>query len=441
MSLLKKFFPGGIHPKEGVNGKAVTQNIPITSMVDPDRVIIPLTQHLGAPSVCVVKKGDLVLKGQCIGEAQGYVSADVHASVSGKVVSVDKQMLADGTYHICVTIENDKLHNWIETEPCLYPDGLSLEEFLNKIRHAGIVGLGGAAFPTHVKLNPNAKVDTLIINAAECEPYLSTDNRLLLEHLDTVLDGVQMIQKKLNIDNVIIGIEDNKPEAIKALKNKILNIPNFKVKVLNTMYPQGGEKQLIYACTRRKVKMGSLPATVGVLVVNVATCYAISEAIRTGKPLIDRVLTIAGSVNEPKNLQVLNGTLICDILNACGGLTKEAKVVILGGPMMGMALSSTEVPVTKASSGIVALEFNVNEIEETPCIHCGRCNYSCPMQLSPSEIDRNVRINKAKDNEQLSVMNCIECGICSFVCPAKRQLTQSCKVSKHIVREEQKRRG
>lgn len=441
MLSLKRFFPGGIHPKEGRNGKRVTALIPISKMEEPDTVIIPMAQHIGNPSTCLVKKGDEVLKGQLIGEAQGYISANVHASVSGKVLAVDRCLIANGTYATAVIIANDKEHRWVELSPCNDADELDLEEFVARVKNAGIVGLGGAAFPTHVKLSPKEKIDTLVINAAECEPYLSADYRLMLEYADTIIDGILLVKNKLQIERVIIGVEDNKPQAIELFREKLKDYENISVKKLATMYPQGGEKQLIYACTRRKVKFGGLPATIGVLVLNVGTCYAISEAIRTGKPLISRIVTVAGSVNTPKNLDVLIGTSVNDVLEACGGVMDDTEVLISGGPMMGLPLSTDEVPIMKGGSGVVALEFSDNDEEESPCISCGRCNYACPMKLSPSEIDKNVRIDKGEENEHLSVMNCIECGICSWVCPAKRRLTHSCKISKFLVREEMKRRG
>lgn len=441
MLSFKKFFPGGVHPKEARNGKSVTSLIPISKMPDPETVVIPMAQHLGTPSTCLVKKGDLVLKGQLIGEAQGYISANVHASVSGKVLAVDRSLIANGTYATAVTIENDKQHTWVPLNPCKDTNGLTVEDFLSRIKDAGIVGLGGAAFPTHVKLSPKEKIDTLVINGAECEPYLSADYRLMIESADTIIDGILLVKNILNIDRVIIGIEDNKPQAIEIFRDKFKNYKNIEVKKLATMYPQGGEKQLIYACTRRKVRFGSLPANIGVLVLNVGTCFSISNAIRTGKPLISRVVTVAGSVNTPKNLDVLIGTSVNDMLEECGGLMQDTEMLISGGPMMGLPLSTDAVPIMKGGSGVVALEYSDNDEEESPCIQCGRCNQACPMLLSPSEIDKNVRINKGEQNELLSVMNCIECGICSWVCPAKRRLTHSCKISKYLVREEIKRRG
>lgn len=441
MFSFKRFFPGGVHPKEARNGKDVTALIPISKMSDPEKVVIPMAQHLGTPSTCLVKKGDTVLKGQLIGEAQGYISANVHSSVSGKVLAVDRCLIANGNYATAVTIENDKEHRWVTLNPCEDVENLSLEDFLARIKDAGIVGLGGAAFPTHVKLSPKEKIDILIINAAECEPYLSADYRLMLEEADTIIDGILLVQKKLKIDRVIIGIEDNKPQAIALFREKLKDYPDVSIKVLASVYPQGGEKQMVYACTRRKVKMGGLPTGVGVIVINVGTAYAISDAIRTGRPLINRIVTVAGSVHTPKNLDVLIGASVADVLEECGGLMEDTEMIISGGPMMGLPLSSDEVPIMKGGSGVVALEYSDNDEEESPCIQCGRCNQACPMQLSPSEIDKNFRMNVAEQSESLSVTNCIECGICSWVCPAKRRLTHSCKISKYLVREEIKRRG
>lgn len=438
--MFRKLFPGGVHPRESRNGKSITRSIPISIFSNPNTVVISMGQNVGAPSKCIVKKGDIVLKGQLIGESSTNISSNVHASISGKVVAVDKHLMPNGSYSIAVTIENDMTNNCVEFSPISDFDLLSKEDFITKIKDAGIVGLGGAAFPTHIKLLSNSVLDTLIINGSECEPYLSADHRLMLEHMDTIIDGILLVKNKLEIKKVCIGIEDNKADAIKLFKSKLSSFSDIEVKSLKTVYPEGGEKQLIYACTRRKVPMGKLPLNVGVCVLNVATCYAISEAIRLGKPLIERVLTIAGSVNTPCNILVPNGTLVKDLIEHCSGLSDDTQMLIYGGPMMGTSLSTMDVPVLKGCSGIVALETADTLIEETPCISCGRCNYACPMKLSPSDIDKNVRIGHGEYNESLNVLNCIECGACTYVCPAKRKLTHSCKLSKYIVRDIMKRR-
>lgn len=436
----KKLFPGGVHPSEYRNGKSVTSKNPIVNFLQPKKVVISMSQHLGSPSRCLIKKGDTVSKGQLIGESTGFVSANVHASISGKVVSVEKQLMPNGIYAIAVTIENDMTDESTDFHPIENINDISLEDFVNAVKNAGIVGLGGAAFPTHVKLLSKEPIDTLVINGSECEPYLSSDHCLMLQDYKTIIDGILLVKNKLNAKHVVIGIEDNKKDAINLFVKETSQYKDISVKELKTIYPEGGEKQLIYACTRRKVPMGKLPLHVGVCVLNVSTCFAISEAIRKGKPLIDRVITIAGSVNTPKNLRVPVGTLISDIIDTCDGLSQDTEMVIYGGPMMGSAISSIDTPILKGCSGIVALETTDNNLEETPCIHCGRCSYACPMLLSPSDIDRNVRIGRGTENESFNVMNCIECGVCSYVCPAKRKLTQSCKYSKYLVRENMKRR-
>ncbi len=432
---IKKFFPGGVHPKEGINGKRVTSQIAVETLHQPARVTIPLCQHIGKESLSLVKKGDLVKVGQLIGEAQGNISANIHSSVSGKVVSVERVMVVRGNYVNSVIIDNDFNNTWVDLEPCEDYSKLSKDELINKIKNAGVVGLGGATFPTHVKLSPKEEIDTLVINAVECEPYLSADHRLMLENSDQIIEGISIAKKIVNAKKVIIGIEANKPDAIALLSDKVKNMDSFSVMSLPVVYPQGGEKQLIYATTRRKVKIGNLPASVGVIVLNVTTCNAIYEAVRYGKPVVERIVTIAGNFDQPKNMLVKIGSPVEDIVNEAGGLRENTKMIIMGGPMMGEPIIRKDIPITKGYSGIVALEEAYSDVEESPCIRCGRCGYNCPMKLSPSEIDRNVRNNKALENEKYQVMSCIECGICSWSCPAKRRLTQSCKLSKYHIRE------
>ncbi|NMD37906.1 MAG: electron transport complex subunit RsxC, partial [Christensenellaceae bacterium] len=395
----------------------------------------PLCQYVGKTSVCLVEKGDLVKVGQLIGEAQGDISANIHSSVSGKVVAVERVMVAHGNYVNSVIIDNDFNDTWVELEECKDYSNLSKEEIIEKIKKAGVVGLGGAAFPTHVKLSPEEEIDTLIINAVECEPYISADHRLMLEHPDEIINGISIAKKVLNAKNVIIGIEDNKPDAIALLSDKVKDLEGFSVMSFPVVYPQGGEKQLIYAATKRKVKIGKLPASVGVIVLNVATCFAIYEAVRYGKPVVERIVTIAGNFDKPKNLKVRIGTPVEEIVREAGGLKDSTKMIVMGGPMMGEPIIRKDIPLTKGYSGIIALEEAYSDAEELPCIRCGRCGYNCPMKLSPSEIDRNVRNKKILDNEKYQVMSCIECGVCSWSCPSKRRLTQSCKLSKYYIKQ------
>lgn len=429
-------FPGGIHPKEGVNGKEVTSKKKVEVLDPPARVVIPLQQHIGAPSKCIVQKGDKVKMGQCIAEAGGFVSARIHSSVSGTVVSIGKCIVANGTLSNCVVINNDFKDTWVSLNPCTNIDSLDKAKLLDIIKDCGVVGLGGATFPTHVKISSADGADVLVINGAECEPYLSADHLLMLEYSDKIIKGIQLLLKVLGIKKAIVGIEKNKQDVIDILTKESESIDNIKVKGLEVKYPQGGEKQLIYALTKRKVKVGKLPNDVGAIVMNVGTIAAIYDAVYEGKPIIQRILTVAGSVKTPKNLLVRVGTPIENAINAAGKLLPTTKMLIHGGPMMGMAISRQDIPITKGSSGIVALELSAAIHEESSCIHCGRCIEACPMNLLPYLIDKGVRKNKALDNEQLGVMSCIECGACTWSCPAKRDLTHSCRVSKTLIRND-----
>lgn len=428
-------FPGGIHPHEGVNGKAVNGGNAIRELPAPPQVIIPLSQHIGAPAKAVVQKGDRVKIGQLIGEAGGFVSAPVHASVSGTVVDIRPCLLASGAQTTAVVIENDFQDEWVELNPTAHPETLSAAELQKIVRDAGIVGMGGATFPTAVKLTPpqGKTIEKLVINGAECEPYLTADHRLMLEKSAQIIDGIHLMMLALDVKEAIIGVENNKPDAIAALTAAASATEGITVKALPVRYPQGGEKQLIYAVTRRKVPAGGLPLDVGVVVCNVATAYAVDQAIREGRPLIERVTTVGGLVNNPGNFLFRIGTTVEYILEACGGLQADAKQLISGGPMMGMAIPTTDIPMTKGSSGILALGKESEEPAESACIRCGRCANGCPMKLSPYLIDAMARANKYEDAEKVGVMNCMECGVCTFVCPAKRKLTQSMRSAKKVI--------
>lgn len=436
-----RLFPGGIHPREGVGGKKVNAGQPVKELAAPSRVTIPLQQHIGAPAVPVVEKGQRVLMGQVIGEAAGRMSARVHASVSGTVADIAPCLLDDGTRVMAVTIVNDHQDEWIDLHPAEHPETLSADELRQIIRDAGIVGMGGAAFPTAVKLDPpqGKTVEMLIINGAECEPYLTADHRLMLEKSADVIDGVRLIMLALDIRQAVIGVENDKPDAVAALSQAAELTDGITVKALPAQYPQGGEKQLIYALTRRKVPAGGLPIDVGCVTCNVGTVYAIQQAVREGKPLIDRIVTAGGLVNNPGNFRVRLGTPASHLLEACGGLRSEANLLISGGAMMGTALSSTEVPLIKGLSGLLALSQAPQTKRESPCIRCGRCMRACPMQLAPATLDALVRRDRFSDAERLSVMHCMECGACSYVCPAGRWLTQSCRMGKTAIRQRRAR--
>lgn len=436
----KKMFPGGMHPHEGVNGKAVNSGNAIRELPAPQRVYIPLSQHIGVPAAALVKKGDTVLMGQKIGEAGGFVSAPVHASVSGKVVGIENMEVASGAVVPAVVIENDFQDAWVELHPSDHPETLTAAELQGIVREAGIVGLGGATFPTSVKLTPakGKTIEKLIINGAECEPYLTADHRLMLEKAAEIIDGLHLMMLALDVKETIIGVEDNKADAIQALLAACEGVEGITVQALPVMYPQGGEKQLIYACTKRKVPTGGLPLDVGCVVCNVGTVYAIQQAIREGKPLVQRVATMGGLVNNPGNYLIRVGALVENLIDACGGLQPNVVKLISGGPMMGAALAHAKIPMTKGTSGILALGKEAAERPENPCINCGRCVQACPMRLVPTKLDLLVRAGNIEEAEKNGVLNCMECGACTFACPAKRLLTQSCRTGKRIINARKK---
>ena len=429
-------FRGGVHPHEIGNGKDSTKSQPILNATAPARVTIALSQHAGAPAACCVKVGDVVNMGQVIGQAQGYISAPVHASVSGKVVAVTTCTVASGKAVPAVVIENDFEDRWDESvRPCENPDALTAEEIVAAASKCGIVGLGGAAFPTFVKLDTSKldpKPDTLVVNGAECEPYLTIDNRVMVEHTEQVIDGIRFAMKATGVKRALIGVEDNKPEAIAALKAAATE--NIEVVPLRVMYPQGGEKMLIYALTGRKVPNGALPSAVQCVVMNVTTCATLSAAVREGKPLIERVISMSGRVANPCNVRVRIGTSLMDVLDQIGGLAEGVRKLVIGGPMMGMSVPSVNLPVTKNFSGLLALGEEGLSPEESACIRCGRCISTCPMGLMPTRIDAFVRRADYDGAIAAGAMNCMECGACTYACPAKRELTQSCRVAKAIAR-------
>lgn len=434
-------FPGGIHPGEGANGKTVTGTQPIQVLPPPSRVILPLQQHIGVPCKCVVKQGDYVKIGQIIGEAAGFVSAPVHATVSGTVVAVAPCMLASGLNAQAVVIDNDFKENWVPLTLVSNQDHLTAKELTEIIRNAGIVGLGGATFPTAVKLSPppEKKVDTLVVNGAECEPYLSSDHRLMLEHSAVVADGIALVKKALGISRAIIGIENNKMDAVEVMREQAKKQEDVTVRALPVRYPQGGEKQLIYSLTRRVVPMGGLPADVGVICMNVGTLAAVSRAVREGRPVVDRVATVGGLVEKPGNFLVRIGTTVGSLVEAAGGFKKGAHKFIYGGPMMGQAISRMDIPVTKSCSGILVLGEEAAEPNESNCIRCGRCSRACPMLLMPFLLNQYSRKDMHDEAEKASVMNCIECGCCTYVCPAKIRLVQSFRVSKRYITDKRSR--
>ncbi len=431
----KRLFPGGTHPSEGKNGKAVNGVNPIRELAAPQRVVIPLSQHIGAPAKALVSRGERVLMGQKIGEAGGFVSAPVHASVSGTVADIGTCLAFSGAEVPCIVIENDFADEWAELHPAAHPETLGADEMRSIIREAGIVGMGGATFPTPVKLTigEGKTFEKLLINGAECEPYLTADHRLMVEHPGEIIDGIQLLMHAFGVSEAIVGVEKNKPDAVEALRQAAGGVSGVEIRALPVRYPQGGEKQLIHALTGRVVPAGGLPIDAGCVVLNAGTVFAIDEAVRLGRPLIRRVTTVGGLVNNPGNFLVRIGTPVRALLNACGGTQPAVRTLISGGPMMGIAFTDIEIPVTKGCSGILALGKSAIDVDESACIRCGRCLRACPMNLQPMLMDRLIRAERFDEVDRVGVLNCIECGACTYVCPAKRLLTQSFRAGKRIV--------
>jgi electron transport complex protein RnfC len=430
------FFKGGIHPPDK---KALSADKPVAETKQPRRVVVPLSQHLGAPCKPIVAVNQEVKKGELIGEPTGFVSAPVHSSVSGKVISIGEFPNAMGRMVTSVVIENDGREEWTLLKD--NPDymNLSPEELKEKVKNAGIVGMGGAAFPTVVKLSPPKEkpIDTVIINGSECEPYLTGDYRLMIEHPKEILEGLRILMKILGVNKGFAGIEDNKPAAIKSMKEAASGREGIEIRPLHTRYPQGAEKMLIKAVTGREVPPRALPMDVKVVVHNTGTAYAIFEAVRYGKPLIDRVVTVSGEgINEPKNLFVKTGTLISHLIGECGGLKEEGVKVLSGGPMMGFAIYSLDIPVTKGTSGIVALtEKEIAHAERFgPCIRCGRCIDACPMGLMPSMLSVYAEKGFYEGAKEYNLFDCFECGCCTYVCPSKRPIVQLVRLAKSQVK-------
>lgn len=420
-----KTFPGGVHPHDH---KHFSASAPIEQMPLPKRVVISMSQHIGAPSVPIVKVGDEVRTGQKIADGGGFVSIPQHASISGKVTKIDIFPHPAGASSLAIEISGDGSDDWIELSDDQDFMALSAEEMKNRIGEAGICGMGGAGFPTFVKLSPPADkpIDTVILNGVECEPYLTADDRLMLEKTQEVVSGLKILMKILNAKQGLIGIEANKPDDIAAMKKILASESGFSVVPLKLQYPQGAEKQLIYAATRRKVPAGGLPMAVGVVVQNVATAYAIYEAVRFRKPLVDRVISVTGSiVAQPKNLKARIGTPFSELLDYCGGTTAGIGKIISGGPMMGFALPSLDAPLGKGSSGLVLMgEKEALTLEERNCLRCARCVDVCPMNLLPSSIAQAVKAGEMEIALKAGLEDCMKCGSCAYVCPAHIRLVQ-----------------
>ena len=435
-------FKGGIHPKDG---KALAKDQPIKELLPLGELVYPLSQHIGAPAVPLVKKGDHVLKGQKIAEAGGFVSAPVYASVAGTVKAIEMRYNPAGSKVNCIVLENDGTYEEVEYTPITSLKELTKEEIIERISEAGVVGMGGAGFPTKVKLSPKEadKIEYIIANGAECEPYITADHREMLENSERVIDGMFAVAKYLDIKRIIIGIESNKPDAIKLIKEKLASDPRNKngmagVLTLRAIYPQGAERVLIQAATGKQLNPSKLPADLGCIVMNVTTAGFIADYLRTGMPLITKRVTIDGSaVTTPKNVIAPIGTSLEDMIAFCGGYKEELREVLLGGPMMGIAIPSDNFQIMKQSNGVLFFsEKEAIKKHTTACIHCGACVSVCPMHLEPYALEKNFEKRIIERLRKLSVMTCIECGSCSFVCPANRPLVHSIRLGKNLIRKD-----
>jgi len=428
-------FKKGIHPKDR---KDLSMHKAIQDLLPKGNLVFPMQQHIGAPCDPLVKKGDRVLMNQKIGESKAFVSAPIYSSVSGTVVDISPRLHSNGTMVLSIIIENDALYEEsLAMIPRIDYEKLSIDELVAIVKDAGIVGMGGAGFPTHIKLAPpeGKKIDSIIINASECEPYLTCDYRLMLEKSTEITLGLKIILHMFPGVTGYIGIEDNKPDAIEIMKKACEVLNNVHVKPLITKYPQGAEKQLIYALTGREVGSGKLPADAGCIVQNVGSVFEIYNAVINGRPLTERVITVTGeAIKNPMNLRVKFGTSIEEVIEAAGGFKETPVKVISGGPMMGTTLSSLNTPVIKGTSGVLCLTKEQTRLEEeSSCIRCGKCMNVCPMNLNPTKLNSLVLRSKYDDFEKYHGMDCIECGCCSYTCPAKRHLTQTLREGKRTV--------
>lgn len=434
-------FKGGIHTP---HYKRQTENMPIENAIEPKNVVIPLSQHIGAPCDPLVSAGEHVKVGQKIGESKAFVSAPVHSSVSGTVKRIEMHQTPGGAKVNCILIESDGL---FEIHESVKPKGniedISKEEILTIIKDAGLTGMGGAGFPTHVKLSPpkDKQIDTIIINGAECEPYLTADHRIMLEKPEQILIGIKVMMKAVGVNKCFVAIEKNKPDAIETMQKIVQGHDGIEVAPLEAKYPQGDEKRIINAITGREVPSGGLPMDVGCIVDNVGTVSTIGNVFLTGMPLIQRVTTVTGSaIKNPKNLYIRIGTLFSDVIEQCGGFTEEPGKILNGGPMMGIAQFTTDVPVIKGTSGILILNKKDATIPEpSNCIRCGKCVDACAVHLQPYLISRYSILNNFDEAEKNFAADCIECGSCSFVCPAKRPLVETIRIAKKEVLAKRKK--
>lgn len=425
--MAKRTFSGGVHPYDG---KDLSKDKPMKTIIPMGEMVYPLSQHIGAPAVPVVKKGDRVIAGQKIAEAGGFVSAPIYATVSGTVKNIEPRRVVTGDMVNSIIIDNDGLLEEVTYTPH-DPDKLEKKEIIKLIQEAGVVGMGGAGFPTHVKLSPKEpdKIEYVIANCAECEPYLTSDYRRMIEEPQKLVEGLKIILRLFDNAQGILAVEDNKPDCVKILTDLTRNEPKISVVALKTKYPQGAERQIIYATTGREINSKMLPADAGCVVDNVDTIVAVYHAVKEGKPLMNRIVTVTGdAVNDPRNFYVRIGMNYKDLIEEAGGLKCTPEKIVSGGPMMGFALFDLNVPTTKTASALLCLtKDEVSALAPTPCINCGRCVAACPSRLVPTRL---AVLSEHYDEEGFVAndgMECVECGCCSYVCPAKRHLTQSIK--------------
>ena len=427
-------FKGGVHPYDG---KELSKDKPITDYLPKQELVYPLSQHIGAPAKAIVAKGDHVLAGQKIAETGGFVSSPIHASVSGTVTAVGKVRNNMGNMVDAVTVENDGKYESIEMQKVDSLDALSKEEIIKRIQDGGVVGMGGAGFPTHVKLSPKEpdKIEYVLVNGAECEPYLTSDYRRMMEQPELVVGGLKCILKLFDNAKGCICIEDNKPDCVAKMTEIVKDEPRIEVKTLKTKYPQGAERCLINAVTERELNSSMLPADVGCVVDNVDTVCAICRAVMEGRPVIEKIVTVTGDgIANPQNFRVKTGTSFAELIEAAGGFKGSVEKVISGGPMMGFAMFDYHVPIVKTSSAILCLTKDVGAAnEESACINCGRCVSGCPARLVPSRLATYAEEGQEELFVKFNGMECVECGCCSFVCPAKRPLTQSVRSMRKMV--------
>ncbi len=430
-----KTFKGGVHPFEG---KELAKDQPIKEVLPKGEMVYPLSQHIGAPASPIVAVGDAVLKGQKIAEAGGFVSSPIYASVSGTVKAIEPRRVAVGDMVNSIVIDNDGEFKEVEYTPCEDVKSLSKEEIINKVKEAGVVGMGGAGFPTHVKLSPKEpeKIEYIIANCAECEPYLTADYRRMIENPTELIEGMRIILQLFDNAKAIFGIENNKPDCIEKLQELVKDEPRMEVCPLETKYPQGGERQLIFATTGRSINSKMLPADAGCIVDNVETIISIYNAVKLGKPVMTRVSTITGdAITNPGNFLYSIGTNYAELVEAAGGFkVEQPEKIISGGPMMGFSMFSLDIPTTKTSSSLLCFaKDEVAQLEPSACINCGRCVEACPEQLIPSRLAKFANNGASDMFEKWYGLECVECGSCSFACPARRQLAQSIKTMKKQV--------